>query len=112
MSTARPSTRLSLPARATREIVAEVRARLDRAIAADPCVVVVDLAETAYADAHVLAALVEAARAADAVGGDVVLAAPRPSVAILLELTRLHTVFDIYDTVEDALRHTARPLAA
>lgn len=65
---------------------------------------VVDLADTEIMDSSGLSVLVSALRAARQKGGDVHLASMCGNLQALFELTRLHTVFQIFDDDAAALR--------
>lgn len=65
---------------------------------------VLDLGLVGFLDSSGLSALVTLNRALSAQGGELRLAAPGREVVAVLELTRLHRLFEIYDTVDDAVR--------
>ena len=62
----------------------------------------VDLSVVDRIDSTGLGALVTTLKAARDHGGDLALAGLSPSVRAVVELTRLHRVFDIYGDVESA----------
>ncbi len=64
---------------------------------------VINLSDVEFIDSAGLGVMVSALRKVNKKGGDVKLAEPRDSVRMLLELTRLHQVFDIYDGLSDAV---------
>jgi anti-sigma B factor antagonist len=57
---------------------------------------ILDLGQVEFVDSSGLSVLVSAQQAAQAVQGDVVLLNPRPVVRSLIELTRLHELFEIF----------------
>ncbi len=63
---------------------------------------VLDLSPLSFIDSSGLSALVAALKAARARGGDVRLAGLTPAVRSIVELTRLHRLFAIYDDVDAA----------
>lgn len=65
--------------------------------------VVVDLAEVSFLDSSGLGSLVAVLRSANQLKGDVKLASLQESVRVLIELTRLHRVFEIFDKAMDAV---------
>ena len=70
---------------AIRDLVDEGRTRL-----------VMDMSQVEFVDSSGLSVLVSAIKAARAVGGDVVLSGLTPQVQALVELTRLHHLFEIF----------------
>jgi len=65
---------------------------------------ILDLADTAFIDSSGLAVLVSSLQAARKKDGDVYLVNMGKTVRALCELTRLHTVFQIFDDETAALR--------
>jgi anti-anti-sigma factor len=87
----------------TSDAVATLRPAFESAVnGADR--IVLDLAEATFADSAGLGMLVALNRRIRRQGGDLRLAAPSPEVRTVLELTRLHRLFEIYDDVRDAVR--------
>lgn len=62
--------------------------------------VVLDLGRLEYCDSSGLSVLISALRAARTRDGNVALAGLTPSVRALIELTRLHQVFEIFDDAQ------------
>lgn len=58
----------------------------------------IDLSETRFVDSSGLGALIALHKTMCARGGNVRIIDPRPSVQLILELTRLHRVFEIIKT--------------
>jgi anti-sigma B factor antagonist len=74
---------------------------------------VIDLSGVDFIDSSGLSALLAVIKAARRSEGDVVLAAPRPRVRALIELTRLDDVVSVLPTVAEAsARLSARDRAA
>ena len=65
--------------------------------------VVVDLADMTFANSTTIASFISAQRDAKAVGGRIVLAGPREFIRKTLVTLGLHNVFNITDTVDEAL---------
>jgi anti-sigma B factor antagonist len=65
--------------------------------------VVLDLSELTYISSLALGAVVALRRNLGHFGGRVMIAAALPRVSGVLETTRLHTLFGVYATVEEAL---------
>jgi anti-sigma B factor antagonist len=65
--------------------------------------IVVDLSEVSFLDSSGLGVLVTAHKRARALGGHLRLAACRPAVADIFQITALDKAFPMYDSVDDAL---------
>jgi anti-sigma B factor antagonist len=70
---------------------------------------VIDLSGVTFCDASGLAVLVGVARRADLLGGVLRLVAPAPLMAKVLRLTGLHSRFEIFATVPEAMSAPANP---
>jgi anti-sigma B factor antagonist len=66
--------------------------------------IVINLADTTYIDSGGLGTLVGLYSSAQNSGGTVKLARLQPRVVDLLQVTKLLTVFDVYDSEEEAIR--------
>jgi anti-sigma B factor antagonist len=86
---------------------AGVAAALVAAAASEPWVIV-DLAGLRFIDASGVAALVRGRKQARRAGGDLLLAAPRRQVLLVLTLTRLIGVFPVHASVDEAARNAGR----
>ena len=71
--------------------------------------IVIDLSGVTFCDASGLAVLVGASRRAGLLAGALRLAAPTPLVATVLRLTGLHSRFEIFATVPEAIGAPAHP---
>jgi anti-sigma B factor antagonist len=85
-----------------RTTVGGFHARVDDLLRAGARYFVVDLGEVRFVDSTGLAALVRLYRRVRIGEGDVRLARVPPSVASVLELTRLNRVFDIFPSAAEA----------
>ena len=65
--------------------------------------VIIDLSGVTFCDASGLAVLVGASQRAGLLGGVLRLAAPAPMMATVLRLTGLHSRFEIFATVSEAI---------
>jgi anti-sigma B factor antagonist len=65
---------------------------------------VFDLHRLRFTDSSGLGAFISCLRHANARGGDVKLCGISPQVRAVFELVRLHRIFDIYSTPEEAVR--------
>ena len=90
------------------DVVADLRAALDNAVALRPYVIV-DLTATATIDSLGLGALVRGRNAARQRDGELLLVAPSPFVQAVLWSMRLHTAFRMFDTVPQAITATLSP---
>lgn len=71
----------------------------------EPCgKVVFDLGELRFVDSSGLGAILSCLRQLNAKGGELKLCAMSKPVRALFELVRMHKIFDIYGTKDDALR--------
>lgn len=66
--------------------------------------VVVDLQEVPFIDSSGLAALVSGLKTLGGAASDLKLAAPQSQARLLFELTMFDRVFEIHDSVDDALK--------
>jgi len=71
--------------------------------------IIIDLSGVTFCDASGLAVLVGASRRAGLLGGVLRLAAPSPMMATVLRLTGLHSRFEIFATVSEAIGAVAHP---
>jgi anti-sigma B factor antagonist len=67
---------------------------------------VIDLKKTRFIDSSGCGALVASLRSLIKEGGDMKIANPSPQAKTLFELTRLHRVFEIFDSTDDAISST------
>jgi anti-sigma B factor antagonist len=65
---------------------------------------VFDLSRLRFTDSSGLGSFISCLRKVNAKGGDVKLCGMSPQVRAVFELTRLHRIFDIYSTPEEAVR--------
>jgi anti-sigma B factor antagonist len=82
---------------------ADVRTELKEIISNGSGKLIIDLADTTFMDSSGLAVLVSCLQAARKKDEDVCLVHMGPTVSALFELTRLHTVFQIFDDEQGAL---------
>jgi anti-sigma B factor antagonist len=66
--------------------------------------IVFDLSQLRFVDSSGLGAILSCLRQVNAVGGDLKLCGLAKPVRALFELVRMHRIFDICDTKEDAVR--------
>lgn len=95
---------VKLPERLMMADAAEARAVLKEIIAQGSGKLILDLRDTSFMDSSGLAVLVSGLQAARKRNGDVYLFGMSNSLRALFELTRLHTVFQIFDDEAGALR--------
>lgn len=82
----------------------EFKLELRQAIESGAKNLIVDLKEVLFIDSSGLGALVSGYKNASAIHGSCKLSSLQSQVKSMFELTRLHRVFDIFTTVEDALQ--------
>ena len=66
--------------------------------------VVFDLSNVEFVDSSGLGSILSCLRLLNAAGGDLKLCNMRKPVRVLFELVRMHRVFEISDTLEDAVK--------
>jgi anti-sigma B factor antagonist len=98
---------VKLPERLLMADAAEARASLKEIINQGSGKLILDLEDTTFMDSSGLAVLVSSLQAARKKKGDVYLVNMSATVRALFELTRLHTVFQIFDDKAGALRALA-----
>lgn len=94
---------VSLPERLVMANAGDARAELKQIIQAGSGRVVVNLGDTEFMDSSGLAVVVAGLQAARKMDGDLYLAQMSDTIRALFELTRLHTVFQIFDDEERAI---------
>ena len=98
---------VSLSGELTAAVAPDVRKKLRQLLENGKVRLLIDLSEVSFIDSSGLSALVVTFKAARGAGGDVVLLRPQPTVRSLIELTRLHHVFQIFDDRDVAHRAMA-----
>ncbi len=96
---------IELPANLALPEVTNVNERLQELIAQGHGKLVLDLASISFIDSTGLSVLISARKSAVRVNGDVVLLNPSARARILIELTRLHEVFNIFIDKEAAVEY-------
>jgi anti-sigma B factor antagonist len=85
------------------ETVREFEQSLERAANENTGAIVLDLTNLDYMDSTVIGVLVGALHRLKGEGRDLVLVKPRERIASLLRTAKLDSLFEIYDTVPEAL---------
>ena len=85
-----------------------LRLRIREAVAAGYTRIVLDLASVEYIDSAGLGTLVAGFTSARRAGGELKLANLTKRLRSLMQITRLSTVFEVYDSVEEARRSFTR----
>ncbi|MCX7633454.1 MAG: STAS domain-containing protein [Turneriella sp.] len=80
------------------------REQVSKLLEKKPQIVVFDLAETEYLDSSALGALVTILRDVKGYGGEIRLANLNQTLKTLFKLSKLESMFKIFDTVEEATR--------
>jgi anti-sigma B factor antagonist len=81
----------------------ELKAEMNRLFAAGSKELIVDLKDVRFIDSSGLGVLVSGFKNASSRQGSIKLSGLQTQVKSMFELTRLHRVFDIFQTVDDAL---------
>lgn len=89
--------------RATVEFSANLKEDLLKKIDDGVRNVIIDLSDAEFVDSSFLGALVAGLKKATMKSGDLKIVGLQPPVRAMFELTRLYRIFDIFDTIEDAL---------
>ena len=82
---------------------AEVRAELRRRLRGGKTRFILDISKVDFIDSSGLSVLVTALKSAREMGGDIALLNPTAQAKALIELTRLHRIFEIYEDEDDAV---------
>jgi len=82
----------------------ELRTALKGALQRKPSRLIFDLSDTPSMDSSAIATLIEAMRLSKSAGVQLRLSGLQQRVLSVLEIARLTTVFDICDTVDDAMK--------
>lgn len=94
---------ISLPTQLVMRNAPEVRRAIQDRIEAGRHLLILDLEPVEFVDSSGLSVLVSTLKALRPVSGEVVLLSPSDDVRALIELTRLHKVFEIYEDRESAI---------
>ena len=81
-----------------------LRERLHGLLAEETQKLVVDLDDVGFLDSTALGVLVGALKRARGEGGDVRIVCTQPRVRKVFEITRLDSAFDLFDSVDEAVR--------
>ncbi len=95
---------VKLPERLVMANATEAREAIKGVIERGSGKLILDMSDTTFMDSSGLAVLVSSLRATHSKSGEVILVNVGNTVRALLELTRLHTVFSIFDDEAGALR--------
>ena len=90
--------------RATVDISGNFKDKLNEEIEQGNFKVIVDLSVVEYVDSSFLGALVAGLKRATMKNGDLKLVSLQPPVRAMFDLTRLYRIFDIYETMDDAVK--------
>ena len=91
-------------ARVDMAISRKLRKELSEILTEKPMILVINLSETQYFDSSALGTLVTILREAKSYGGQVRLANLNQTLITLMKLSKLDTMFEIYENVENALK--------
>ncbi len=94
---------VGMPARLVMASAPDVRNEIKALISNTSSKIVLDLSNLEFVDSSGLSVLISSFKAAKELDGGVVLVNPTKQVRSLIELTRLHHVFEIYDDIDSAV---------
>jgi anti-sigma B factor antagonist len=94
---------VTLPDRLVYANADEIRHEIFELIETGHHCVALNLFQVEFIDSSGLAALVASFKKIDFIGGQMALVTPSDNARMLIELTRLHQVFDIYEDLESAV---------
>ena len=86
-----------------------LRGRIKRLVAAGHTRIILDLEELSYIDSSGLSALIAGFVSVRNLGGELKLLKLTQRVTDLMQITKLSTVFDTYDSMEAAQRSFSKP---
>ena len=87
----------------------QFRLKLQECIAKVSPYMIVDLSQVNFIDSSGLTALVAAMRDADKVNGSFCICSVHPEAKLVFEVTMMDSVFDLYETEENALEAISHP---
>lgn len=90
--------------RATVDISANFKEQLQSEIEKGYFKIVIDLKNVEYVDSSFLGALIAGLKRATMKNGDLKLVSLQPPVQAMFDLTRLHRIFDIYQSTDEAIK--------
>jgi anti-sigma B factor antagonist len=102
---------VTLPERLVMANAPEIRKQLQQRVNAGRKLLILDLGEASFVDSSGLSVLVSALKAVKKVGGEVVLLNLTDGVRALIELTRMHEVFEIFGDRDAAVSRLEREAA-
>ncbi|GIU51735.1 anti-sigma factor antagonist [Shewanella sairae] len=94
-----------LPAEVVMAHTPTLRAAILQQINSGMTQLIIDLHKVDYIDSSGLSVLISALKKLEQVNGDIVLLSPTAGVRSLIELTRLHQVFAIYEDEQAAIEY-------
>lgn len=97
--------KVTLPAEVVMTQTPTLRAAILQKINAGMTQLVIDLHQVEYIDSSGLSVLISALKRIEQLDGDIVLLSPTAGVRSLIELTRLHQVFAIYEDETAAIEY-------
>jgi len=80
-----------------------IKEAIDKELEADFKNIIVDMNDLSYVDSNFLGSLVTGLKHTIKAGGDLRLVGFQNSVKTMFELTRLYNIFNIYDSVDEAI---------
>ncbi len=94
---------LKLDGRLDASTTTRVKGKIDAVVEGKGCNLVIDMGGISFIDSSGLGILIASLRAINKAGGDIKISSLQDQVRSVLELTRLHHLFEIYDDCELAV---------
>ncbi|WOT06349.1 STAS domain-containing protein [Shewanella youngdeokensis] len=102
--------KITLPIEMVMTQTPTLRAAILQQISSGMTQLVIDLKQVQYIDSSGLSVLISALKKIEEYNGEIVLLSPTPGVKALIELTRLHQVFTIYEDEAAAIDYICNEL--
>ncbi|MGS0676918.1 STAS domain-containing protein [Shewanella sp. 30m-9] len=103
--------KITLPVEVIMTQTATLRAAILQQIDAGITRLIIDLHQVEYIDSSGLSVLISALKRVEKEEGEIVLLSPTAGVRSLIELTRLHQIFSIYEDETAAIEYICNELA-
>ncbi|MEZ9597031.1 STAS domain-containing protein [Shewanella sp. 10N.261.52.F9] len=97
--------KITLPTEVVMTQTPTLRAAILQQINAGMSQLIIDLSQVEYIDSSGLSVLISALKRIEQIDGDIVLLSPTAGVRSLIELTRLHQIFAIYEDENAAIEY-------
>jgi len=89
--------------RATMDVVSIFNELLKEIISTEKNKIIINLSKCEFIDSSIVGVLVSSIKKATAMGGDLKLVGLQPAVDSMMELTRMHRIFESFKTINEAV---------